>query len=153
MAYRTILLKGDLNQIVDEAKAGEAGIYPGMLLKWYTNAGEVRKHAIAGGTAAPIFAKENDLAGDEVADAYTSGERCQILRCRVGDIIAAMIEQGENIQEGDYLESTGTGTLRKCDELSAGDTHYPRGVVAVALEAIDLSTSALSDTLARVQIV
>jgi hypothetical protein len=152
MAYRTILLKGELTQ-TEEAKAGVGSIYPGMLLAIYSNAGEVRLHTAAGQPAAPIFAKEDDLQGDEVGTAYTVSNRIQYLRCRPGDIIAGMIAQGEDINEGDYLCSHGDGCLAKWAAGTADEVEYPKSIVAVALEAINLSTSADANTLAKVMIV
>ena len=150
MAYRTILLKGSgLAEIQDEANAGVAGIYPGCLL--YISATDtVSLHAVANGPASPLFAKEDDLQGNTVSDAYTINNRVQFLRCKTGDIVAAQIAAHSSIAVGDWLVSNGAGYLTEFAPTSSGQDEYPNAIVARALEAVTTTTST---SLAKVLIV
>lgn len=137
----TILLKGD--PIAKEADATEA-ITPGDLVERYNNSGSVglRKHSTAGGNAGRLFAKENDIAGDDLNDDYASGEVVQFWACRPGDEVYAWLADGENASIGSFLESNGDGTLKVADE--DGDSaglERTQSIVAIALENVNLSAS------------
>lgn len=137
----TIILKGD--PIAKELEGSEA-ITPGHLVERYNNSGtaNVRKHSTAGGNAGRLFAKENDIAGDDLTDAYASGEVVEFWACRPGDEVYAWLADGENASIGSFLESNGDGTLKVADEVgdSAG-LERTQSIVAIALENLDLSAS------------
>ena len=68
-----------------------------------------------------------------------------------GDIVYALLEDGQNVVIGDFLESSGSGTLQKhVDETESWDnasaagsiTVPPNCIVGIALEAVNLSGSA-----------
>ena len=134
---KTILLKGD--PLRKEREAGGA-ITPGDLIKVGSD-GKVVVHATAGGNAQRAFAIENDLAGEEIGDAYASGERVQYLVCRRGDEVMARLKASENVVVGDFLESAGDGTLQKHVVESSGAI-YVEQIVGMVLEASNVGTVA-----------
>ncbi|MBW2672312.1 MAG: hypothetical protein JRD89_02700 [Deltaproteobacteria bacterium] len=105
----TIILKG--NPIRKEGVAA-AEITPGMLLT-YDESGNLIPHDVAGGTAAPMFAVEQDYIGGSITDTYAVGDQVAYVIPRPGDEIYAILKQNENVVVGDFLESGGSGTLRK----------------------------------------
>jgi hypothetical protein len=139
MAYKTIAVKGDPVRL--EIKATAATLYPGYLLE-RTSAGLVKAHSNAGQNAQKLFALEDDLQGKEINDAYSASARIQCGIFRSGDQVYAVLKDGENVSIGDFLESAGTGELQKHTASSAGAVEYPEAIVGVAVEALDLSTSA-----------
>ena len=138
----TIVLKGV--PIYKEAEAGGT-IKPGMLLE-RSAADTVVAHSTAGGTAGALFARENDIAGDDIDHDYASGEKVLMFHAFPGMEVYALLADGENASVGSYLESNGNGELRVVDaDASTGDVSI-NSVVAVALEANDLSDSAADPT-------
>jgi len=131
MAPKTIFLKGDPIRI--EGKAGEA-ITPGMLV-YRSATDELKKHGSSGGNTPKIFAIEDSLQGKEIGDDYESGSRVQAEACRQNDEVYAWLKDGETVALNGALESAGDGTLQA---LTSGM------IVGYALEALDLSASAIS---------
>lgn len=147
MAYKTITIVGTPTK--KEFDAG-AAITPGHLL-YLASDGDVEVHATAGGTAAPWFALEDDLQGKEIGDAYTAANRVQTGIFKPGDEVYALLADGENAAIGSYVESNGTGELRVVDtDASTGDIGV-QSVVGVAMEAVNLTASAISAA-ARIRI-
>ena len=140
-APETILLIGDPNRI--EREAGGA-ITPGHLLE-ITTSDTFVVHNSAGAVAYPLFAVENDIAGDDLEHAYVSGEKVQANWFRPGDEVFARVADGEAIVIGDLLESNGNGELREFAADSAGGVQEPHVLIGVAMEIIDTSDSALAD--------
>lgn len=142
-APETIILKG--TPIMKEAEAGGA-ITPGQLLI-RSGAGTVAVHNSAGGHAAPLFARENDIAGDDIDHAYATGENVLMFVARPGDEVFAFLADGENASVGSFLESNGDGDLRVISGDSAATV--ARAVVGQALVALDLSGSSAVDPASR----
>lgn len=109
MASRTIDLNGSaLNKELNAAGA----ITPGHLLV-RDGSGTVVVHATAGGRAQAMFARENDLQGDDITVAYASGDLVQMLFFpKGGEVNALVAAAAPAIVVGDFLESAGDGTLR-----------------------------------------
>lgn len=126
---KTILLKGD-PAAREYIAAAASAIKPGHLLKEDT-AGKVIQHATAGGNAAKLFARENELTGHGIDDVYAVGDNVYAWACKPGDVIYAWLKAGAggDVPIGTFLESAGDGTLR--DVATSG---Y---IVAKALEAVD----------------
>jgi hypothetical protein len=146
MARRTVKVKKYVD-IIEEIQASGT-IYPGHLLELDSD-GYVKAHSAAGQNALPYFALENELEGKGVSDAYSSGDKVQVwVACR-GEIVNALLADGENVDEGDYLESNGDGKLKKhvadvesFESAEAGSiTVYPNQIVGQAIEAVDISDS------------
>ena len=147
MAQNTIKLK-KYSDVIEEYEAGGT-ITPGMLLKMNSN-GKVVAHDSAGGNVNVVmFALENALEGKGIGDNYSSGDRVQVWIPYRGDEVYAILKDGENVSVGDPLESAGDGSLQKhvADTVQEGISGsgevpiYGNQIVAIALEALDLSGS------------
>lgn len=154
MAKNTIKLKNYSN-IMEEYVATAVAITPGSLLE-LDNAGKVKAHATAAGNVlVPMVACEDELQGGSIDTVLAAGARVQVWIPTRGDQAYMLLKDGENVAIGDALESAGDGTLQKhvVDVDSAADveTLYTRPIVAVALEAVDLTGSA-NTTAKRIQV-
>lgn len=142
MASKTIRIVGPHIQL--ELKAA-AAITPGHLVEFNSTAGSTAVHSTAGGTAAPMFAMEDDLQGKEISEAYAIDTRVQIGVFSPGEQVYARLYNGENAAVGSFLESQGDGTLRVVDsDASVGDIGI-KSIVGVAMEAVDMSGSSGED--------
>lgn len=148
MAYKTITIQGD--GVRQEAVAN-AAITPGHLIELMSTS-KVRVHASAGQPCLPMFAVENDLEGKEIGDAYAAADMVQYCHFGSGDVVYALIANGQDIAVGDKLESAGTGALRKYAASSAGAVEYPLSIVGVALDAVDMSGSSAVDPSGRCRV-
>lgn len=135
---KTIILRGDPN-IIDEFKAA-AAITPGDLVEKTSTAGVVQKHGTAAKNAARLFAIERDELGKDIDDNYATNDQVKIAAVAPGDEVMVRIANlAPAIVQGDFLESAGDGTLRKLVTDAATDDTQRVSVVAVALEAVDVS--------------
>jgi len=116
-----------------------AALSPGHLLEMNSD-GEVLKHATAAGECVRMFAKENELEGETVDDAYAAGDAVQVVFPRAGDVVHARLANGQTVVKGDYLSSNGDGTLK----LHTG-SEKASGIVGIALDAVDMSSSSGAD--------
>ena len=133
----------------EEYDAGEAGIYPGMLIKLVAD-GDVEIHDLEGGRCEAIFAEEDALQGKTVDDVYAVDNVVSCILPGLGCEIRALIQDDQIIEIGDHLISAGDGTLiTLASQGSGGENDY---VVAVAMEELDLTDSAPDDVLCRVRI-
>lgn len=147
MAYKTITIIGDP---IHKEYAAAAAITPGMLCE-LASTGKAQAHSTAGGTAQRMFALEDELQGKEIGDAYTANTQAQFGIFKPGDEVLAILYDGEVAVIGSKLESTGDGTLRVVDaDASLGDIAV-QSVVAIALEAKDMSSSSAADPSARIR--
>jgi len=138
MSYNTIKLKKYADVI--EEMAAAAVIFPGMLIEM-DDAGEVQAHSSAGQCAEKMFALENELEGESIDDSYAVDDQVQCWFPGRGDQVYAILADGESVVIGTKLESNGYGYLQESVAESAGGITYPGSVVAVSLEAKDLSGS------------
>ena len=131
-------------------KVAAAAFYPGSLL-YLNSSGTVAKHAAAGQPAAALFALEDSLQGKKISEAYAAADQVQVLFAVPGEEVYAILNDGQNVAIGDYLESAGNGYLQKyvadtedaesSNEVQPAFTVYSRNIVAMALEAVNLSES------------
>ncbi len=132
----TIIAKTYVN--IRDEKIANGNITPGMLVKRLST-DRVVVHATAGGAAAPLFAIEDENQGNDIEDVYASGSLVKLWRPVPGEQVQgiASATSGHQIAIGDFLESDGTGRLRKADAVlsSAGKDEFPQSFVGVALEA------------------
>ena len=146
MGYNTIKIK-KYSDVIEEYVA-VAAVTPGMLIE-LTSAGKVQAHSSAGGDALPMFALENELEGEGVNDEFAADDRIQCWIPYRGDIVYAILADGENASIGSFLESNGAGLLRVLQpdtesyesNVAGSITVYPNKIVGVALEAVDISDS------------
>lgn len=104
-----ILLSGEPERTY-EALAG-AAITPGMLIAKNAT-GAVIPHAGGTAAAAPLFAREMDLAGGTIDDAYETGDTVVYHHAQRGDRIYAFLADEGTSAIGGLLESAGGGALR-----------------------------------------
>jgi hypothetical protein len=148
MAYNTVKIKKYLDVIVEYVAA--ATITPGMLLE-ITSAGKVQAHSSAGqNVLGHIVALEDELQGNGIDDDYSADDPVQCWVTQRGEVAYMLLEDGEDVSIGDALESAGDGRLQKyvadtetlgADSSGNITTIYTNQIVAVALEAVDLSGS------------
>lgn len=104
-----IIIKGD--PLDGQGLAG-AAILPGDLIEWFAGTPDVLvPHSTSTGVAAPIFAREDFPAGEEIDVAYASGSTVQVLHARRGDHINAWLADGQTAEKGGFLASNGAGKL------------------------------------------
>jgi hypothetical protein len=147
---RTIVLKcSSLGDKYHEGRV-QAGktITPGMLVERATTGtkpdGDYRPHSTAGGPAERIVAQELafiadvpglTFSGGTIDDNYAAGDLVRMHQCQPGDECYMLLGAGATaVIEVDFLESAGTGYLRKA---SGTNTRLFK-----PLEAVDNSTGA-----------
>lgn len=106
-------------------------ITPGMLIV-LNSSNQVIAHATEGARTAPRFAVEDALQGRDIGTNYASGELVSHVIALPGDVIYAILEEGQNVAAGAKLASNGAGELQAV----GGGT-----AIAEALEAIDATES------------
>jgi hypothetical protein len=144
MAYNTIKIKKYSDNV--EELVANAAITPGMLVE-IMSTGKVRAHATENGNAMPKFALEDELQGKGIADAYAAADQVQVWTPYRGDLVYALLADGENVAIGDWLASNGDGYLQKfVGGASNANEELPLEIVAKAREAINRSTSSGGDT-------
>lgn len=148
-APETILLIGEPNRRERDAAAA---ITPGNLIE-LTSSDTVQNHSTAGGRVGPRYVcVENDIAGDDIDDAYAAGEVVQFHSARPGDVLLMRLNDGENVVIGDFLQSAGNGLLRRTDGDSSAFDAEATSIIAVALEAKDMSDSSAADPSDRLRV-
>lgn len=148
MAKNTIQIKNYSNVFLEKTAAG--AITPGMLIEFDSN-GKVQAHNSAGENALKMFALEDELQGNGISDAYAADDQVNCWIPGRGDIVNALLSNGEDVSIGDFLESDGAGRLQKHNP-SSEVSEYPEGVVGIALEAVDMSGSSGEDPSGRIQV-
>lgn len=152
--YQTIFLEGE-NPITRE-KIANAAITPGHLIELMST-DKVRVHANAAQNAIPMFALEDDHQGNGIDDAYAAAARVKFVYPTRGDVIYALLADGQTAAIGDFLESAGDGTLQvhaeDIAESAEAQTIYTMAIVAQAIEAVDMSGSSGADpSTARIKV-
>lgn len=104
---KTIELYG--RGIQNEAEAG-AAITPGMLIE--RDSGTVQPHSTAGGGGNLMFANEYGMTGGTIDDEYESGDQVVFNTYMPGSGIYALLDDGNDVSEDDFLISAGDGTLQ-----------------------------------------
>ena len=143
MAYNTIKVK-KYSDVIEEMVAS-AAVTPGMLLI-IESTGKVKAHNQADKDAFPIFALEDELQGKGIDDAYAANDPVQCWIPYRGDIVNAILADGQKVVIGDPLTSDGYGRLKKhVTDVGASAAElvsvYPLQIVGYAAEALDLSGS------------
>lgn len=101
-----------------ERDASEA-LTPGELVEIDSDS-EFTPHATAGGgPVMPIVVKEEPF--EDLSTDVDSGDRTVGLQPRPGDVLFMFLADGENVSEGDALESDGAGALQAHGTASTGD--------------------------------
>lgn len=121
--------------IQEEYFAGEAGIYPGMLVK-LDSSNEVVKHANAGGVLGDevMIAVEDQLQGRNVDTVYDDESLVTVFIVPPGSEVNMLLDDGATVVIGGKIISTGDGTVK-------ATTGTPAKTLGVATKALDLSAS------------
>jgi len=135
---QTIKIK-NYSDVNEEYKA-HAAITPGHLV-FLNSDNEVAVHAVEGGSVLPMFAVEDELQGKGIDDAFSAGNVVSVWVPGRGDIVNAILADGEDVAIGDMLVSHGDGTLKKFDAASEGIAEWPNCIVGVATTAVDMTVS------------
>lgn len=142
MAYNTIKIK-KYQDIVVEYPA-HAAILPGSLVALNSDGtdGEVLVHATAGGNVLPMFAIEDELQGKGIDDAYATGDKVQVWVPQRGEVVLAILADGNSVEPGEFLESNGAGYLQShsADEASILPNVQTNIIVGMCLENMDASS-------------
>ena len=154
MTYNTIKIK-KYSDIIEEYKSTAVEITPGMFLE-LASATTVQAHSGAGGNILQMVALEDELQGKDIEDNYAVSTRVQCWIPGRGDIVYALLKDGETIVAGDFVESAGDGYVQKHSADSAGSdsdiTSYTNQIIGQAIEAVDMSEASSIDPSDRIQI-
>lgn len=145
MAKNTITLTPGVEWIQKEAPA-DVAITPGELVETIST-GKFQPHGSAGDPAMPMFAVENDLAGETIDEDYVIDDQVRARVFPPGAVVYAWLANGEDIAIGDRLMSDGLGALTSVGSISGSLDH----TIAMANEAVD--TSASGGTRLRIEVV
>lgn len=144
-ARKSVILKEATAVNVEAYASGT--ITPGMLVE---RTSATKDTVIAHDDDAPatkpmaMFACEDELQGNGIDVDFSDGDLIpQIRIMRPGDQVLAILDNGENVTKGGYLESAGNGKLQA----------YTSGVpTAIALESVDMSDSSGADPTGRIAV-
>lgn len=148
MAKNTIKIK-NYSDITEEFIAMEA-ITPGMLVEIHTD-GKLKKHATANGNVLTMFACEDELQGKGINDAFASGDPVQTWVTQRGDMVNAILSDGQNAVIGSWLVSAGDGRLNVYTAAASGaviEATIP--IVGQAVNAVNMSGSSAVDPDGRI---
>ena len=107
----TIWLGGEIVQVNDVAASQL--LMPGHLVERFVSTGaKYRRHATAGGPTVKAVALDQTMLNRGVDDAYAVGELVEVGIFSPGATAWLLIASGQNIANGQKLESNGDGTLR-----------------------------------------
>ena len=147
MAYHTIKIK-KYSDVIEELTSAAVVLTPGMLLE-VINGGYVAVHGSSEGSVTPpMFALEDELQGRGIDDNYATFSKIQVWIPGRGDRVYALLKSGESVIVGDKLASGGDGTLIKHVSASV----KPNQIVAIAMEAVDMSGSSGVDPGGRIDV-
>lgn len=134
MAYNTIKVK-KYSDVIEEYTATAVAITPNMLIE-LASATTVQAHSTEAGNALPMFALEDALQGNGIADNYAVSSKIQCWIPYRGDIVYAIIEDGTDIAVGDFLESNGAGLLQLHVADAGSVAGVPNAIIGQAIEAV-----------------
>jgi hypothetical protein len=137
MAKHTIKVKKYADVIEEYTAVG--AITPGMLIE-VTSAGKVQPHSSSAGSALAMFALEDELQGRGIDVDFSADEKVQCWLPGHGDMVYALLADGETAVIGNWLESNGDGKLK------VGTT----APIGQAVEAVDMSGSSGEDPNGRI---
>jgi len=141
---KTILVKGSATEVRVEGTLTAVAVTPGALLERTSTADQFQAHSSADAPHQSMFAVEDELQGNEIGDNYAASARVQVHIAQRGDVVNALLANGEVTVIGDVMISNGDGNLKVLDTDSSANatTEHPVGVV---LNVLDFSDSSLAD--------
>jgi len=106
---KTIVLRGDP---VRKEREAAGTIKPGQLITLNSD-GKVEVHGDDGGNAYPSFAVEQDFLGQNIDNEYSENDNTLYVTAYSGVEIYAMLDDSEDVDPGDLLQSAGNGNLKE----------------------------------------
>jgi len=146
-AERAVIIKGGDLSLREEFTAGGA-ITPGQLME-INSSDAVVVHNSADEDQYALFALPDESQGKDIDDAYATGERVQAYWARRGDIVNALLADGQTAVIGSFLTSNGDGDLKVHVTDDSSSPIFPNQIVGVARAALDLSDSSGADPSSR----
>ena len=154
LTKKTIKLK-KYSDVIEEMTATAVALTPGMLLEQVA-AGTCQAHSGAQLPVLSMFALEDELQGNGIDTDFAVSATIQVWIPGRGDIVNALLANGQTIVIGDKLVSNGDGKLKKYsaveDESSIGEIFYSDVIVGYAVDAVDMSGSSAADPDGRIQV-
>lgn len=148
----TILLGGGLpggdggHTVVEEYIAG-VEIIPGMVIELFNDTGlKWRPHNAAADMQAVTVAIEKSIWNKDVDSPYAIGDMVRAVTLRKGSSFWGLVPSGQNITQGDKLQSNGDGRLKEATATTAAAN------VAV-LQALETIGAVTAVTRLRTQVV
>jgi len=113
MADRIKRIQSKGSFVYEEYVAGEAGIFPGMLLKLNAS-GQVIKHSTSGGVNGDevMVALEDYLQGNTVATVYAINEIVLVIIPNKGSEINMLLADGESVAPATKIMAGGGGLVK-----------------------------------------
>jgi hypothetical protein len=152
-ADKTVRITNYSNVFV-EYGATAVAIKPGMLLE-VISTGKVQAHSTSGGFAIPRFANEDEHQGKGIDTDYAASDTIPLVWFPGrGDIVNALLANGESVVIGDKLVSNGDGYLKKfvADIYVSSGLDTEEYILGEATEAVDMSDSSGADPSDRLNI-
>jgi len=109
-----------------------AALYPGHLVELDSD-GKVVKQPTAAVDTERALAMEDSQQGNGIGDVYSTGDRVFYRVFKRGDVVLAVLKDGQNITTDEYLEAATNGEVQV---YSAGTKLFQ------CIEALDVSDSA-----------
>lgn len=147
MAPKKIILGGPDPREDNQREAG-AAVTPGELVEVQTD-GDVAPHSTAGGNAENAFALPKPTSGD-IDEDYASGDTVRVGWFVTGAFLYAWLANGQNVDDGDPLESDGAGALQAFGTAAEATPVNTDNVVAYAAE--DLNNASGSPSRIRIRV-
>jgi hypothetical protein len=155
-AHNSIIILGAGRALQFEAKANEAGIYPGHLVERSSDTTFLRCNA-NGTAAAPLIAIENSINGKDKDTVYANGETVYARALVPGmEVQVKVAPSASAIVYGDLLTPDGDGGVKKAvaaSQLGSGVYTYTPASVSMfrAIEAVDNSANAATSVFIKAQ--
>ena len=133
--------------LVDDLVAGGA-ITPGFLVEMYDDSGANKWRANASATeiCAVAVALDRPELNKGIDDAYAAGDLVAVAFLAPGSVFYGLIPSGQDIANGDLLQSNGDGKLKAA-------TATTQDAALGRFQALDNPGSVTADTRLRVQVI
>ncbi len=144
-----VLLAADEDIRVIGDYSASATITPGMLVELYNNSGTLqwRAHSSATRIVSLFVAINQPFLNKTIDDTYASGDQMLVAPLEAGDVIYGLVPSGQNITQGDLLQSNGDGKFKADATSGAASSGQAR------FQALETIGSVNADTRCRIQII
>lgn len=145
---RRVHLGGPLTKVDDFDYEAGGAITPGMLAEFYDDSGETKVRANSSATEIPTLAVALDRAelNKEITDAYAAGDVVPVGFMAPGTVFYGLIPSGQNISNGELLQSNGDGKLKSATATTAD-------AMLARFQSLDNPGAVTADTRIRVQVI